>query len=214
MDLKSLFTRKKKGQEMQPINPPASPEAKPAETHPAPTPAPASEAKAVVPAPSAVEEPKKTTPEVKTLDLADTADQTTGGVRPEIRPHAFVIMPFDPSMKVVYDEHLVPVANRLGITIKRGDAFLSSQSIIDEVWSAIYHSDICIADCTGRNANVMYELGIAHTLGRPVILISQSVADIPFDISHRRIITYSLDNLDELDKNITSVIKSELGYGE
>ncbi len=127
---------------------------------------------------------------------------------------AFVIMPFDPSMKMVYDDHLVPVANRLGITIKRGDAFLSSQSIIDEVWSAIYHSDICIADCTGRNANVMYELGIAHTLGRSVILIAQSVADIPFDISHRRIITYSLDNLDELDKNITQVIKGELGYGD
>ncbi len=126
---------------------------------------------------------------------------------------AFVIMPFDPTMKVVYDEHLVPVLGRLGITIKRGDAFLSSQSIIDEVWSAIYHSEICIADCTGRNANVMYELGIAHTLGRPVVLISQSIDDIPFDISHRRIITYSLDNLDALDENIMQVIKNDLGYG-
>lgn len=125
----------------------------------------------------------------------------------------FVIMPFDPTMKVVYDEHLVPVMNNLGMTIKRGDAFLSSQSIIDEVWSAIYHSEVCIADCTGRNANVMYELGIAHTLGRPVILISQSVDDIPFGISHRRIITYSLDRLDELDHNILQLVRGELGYG-
>ncbi|MBK8030525.1 MAG: hypothetical protein IPK17_13680 [Chloroflexi bacterium] len=82
-------------------------------------------------------------------------------------------------------------------------------------WSAIYHSDICTPDRTGRNANVMYELGIAHTLGRPVILISQPGGRYPIpDISHRRIITYySLDNLDELDKNITSVIKSELNMG-
>lgn len=124
----------------------------------------------------------------------------------------FVIMPFDPTMKNVYDDHLVPVVRSLGMTIKRGDAFLSSQSIINEVWSAIYHSEICIADCTGRNANVMYELGIAHTLGRPVILISQSINDIPFDISHRRIITYSLDQLEALQQNIIEVVKGELGY--
>lgn len=124
----------------------------------------------------------------------------------------FVIMPFDPTMKEVYDDHIVKVIERMGMTIKRGDAFLSSQSIIDEVWSAIYHSEICIADCTGRNANVMYELGIAHTLGRPVILISQSVDDIPFDISHRRIITYDPQNLAPLQENLAQIVR-DLGYG-
>jgi hypothetical protein len=39
-----------------------------------------------------------------------------------------------------------------------------------DVWNSIYSSSIIIADCTGRNPNVFYELGIAHTLGKPVIL--------------------------------------------
>lgn len=128
----------------------------------------------------------------------------------------FVLMPFDPAVKVVYDDHIVPVSNRLGLSVKRGDDFFSSQSVIDEVWSAIYHSEICIADCTGRNPNVFYELGIAHTLGRPVILISQSIDDIPFDISHRRIITYKYDPTDmsEFEDNLSQVIRSELGLIE
>jgi hypothetical protein len=48
-----------------------------------------------------------------------------------------------------------------------------------------------ICDCTGRNSNVFYEIGIAHTLGREVILITQSAADIPFDLRHLRYVLYS-----------------------
>ena len=47
-----------------------------------------------------------------------------------------------------------------------------------------------IADCTGRNPNVFYEIGIAHTLGRDVILITQNEADVPFDLRHLRYVQY------------------------
>jgi hypothetical protein len=58
---------------------------------------------------------------------------------------------------------------------------------------------IVICDCTGRNANVFYEAGIAHTLGKDVILITQNRSDIPFDLSHLRYIFY-LDNNEGREK--------------
>jgi nucleoside 2-deoxyribosyltransferase len=51
-----------------------------------------------------------------------------------------------------------------------------------------------IADVTGRNPNVMYELGIAHTLGKPVIIITQEINKIPFDFKHLRHYVYE-DNV-------------------
>jgi hypothetical protein len=52
-----------------------------------------------------------------------------------------------------------------------------------------------VCDCTARNPNVFYEAGIAHTLGREVILITQSEHDIPFDLRHLRYIRY-LNNVE------------------
>jgi hypothetical protein len=49
---------------------------------------------------------------------------------------------------------------------------------------------VVVCDCTGRNPNVFYEIGIAHTLGREVILITQNAADIPFDLRHLRYVAY------------------------
>jgi hypothetical protein len=106
----------------------------------------------------------------------------------------FVIMPFAPEFQPVYDHVIKPLEKELAINlekgIKRGDDFFSHHNIVDEIWSAIYSCQIIIADCTGRNANVFYELGIAHTLGKPYILITQNVKDAPFDIQGRRLIEY------------------------
>lgn len=105
-------------------------------------------------------------------------------------PEVFVMMPFEEDLKPLYDDHIVSVTKQLNISCIRGDDFFSTDRIINEIWSSIYNAKICIADCTGRNPNVFYEIGIAHTLGKPTILIAQSMEDIPFDISHRRIIIY------------------------
>jgi hypothetical protein len=61
---------------------------------------------------------------------------------------------------------------------------------MQDVVSLIDRSAVVIADCTGRNPNVFYEIGIAHTLGREVILITQVDADIPFDLRHLRYVSY------------------------
>ncbi|MBK8028800.1 MAG: hypothetical protein IPK17_04670 [Chloroflexi bacterium] len=83
------------------------------------------------------------------------------------------------------------MTNALGVTCVRGDDFSTTNSIIHEVYSAIYHADLLIVDCTGKNANVFYELGMAHMMGKKAILIAQSREDFPFDIAHLRSITYT-----------------------
>jgi len=62
--------------------------------------------------------------------------------------------------------------------------------IIQDIFNLILKSRIVIVDFTGRNANVMYETGIAHTLGKLVVPISQSITDVPFDMAHHRVLKY------------------------
>lgn len=104
----------------------------------------------------------------------------------------FMIMPFRDEFESIYRHFIVRIVKSLNLSIKRGDDFFSAhnKSIIDEIWSAIYASKIIIADCTGRNPNVFYEIGIAHALGKPTILITQNIDDVPFDVQSRRLIKY------------------------
>jgi hypothetical protein len=63
---------------------------------------------------------------------------------------------------------------------------------MQDVWAAITKARIVIAELTGRNPNVLYELGLTHVLRKPAILIVQSMDDVPFDLRHLRCIVYSL----------------------
>jgi hypothetical protein len=103
----------------------------------------------------------------------------------------FVLMPFSDDLRPVYDDHLKTVITLLDLTVARADDdFFAPHPIISDIWDAIYNSRIIVADCTGRNPNVFYEIGIAHTIGRPTILISQTIDDVPFDLRHLRCIIY------------------------
>jgi len=119
-----------------------------------------------------------------------------------------VLMPFLPELQPVYDDHIKPVAKKLKMTIERADDFFSTQSIIEEFWSAIVHSKIIVADCTGRYPNVFYEIGIAHSVGKPVVLIAQDADDMPFDLRHRRYIPYEYTprKIKEFEKHLKSTL--------
>lgn len=105
-------------------------------------------------------------------------------------PRVFVLMPFTSKLKPVYQDHISKVVKKKKISIGRADDFFSNGSIISDIWSAIRNASIVIADCTGRNPNVFYEIGIAHALSKETILITQNIKDIPFDLRHLRIIVY------------------------
>jgi hypothetical protein len=100
-----------------------------------------------------------------------------------------VMMPFHPSFDAVYAT-LQRTAAAAGLRCRRADDIWENPTIIQDVVSLIDRSSIVICDCTGRNPNVFYEIGIAHALGREVILITQAEADIPFDLRHLRFVQY------------------------
>lgn len=105
----------------------------------------------------------------------------------------FMIMPFRDELDGIYRDVVRPVVEALNMTIKRGDEFSSvTGAIMKEVWAAINACKLVICETTVINANVYYELGIAHTLGKPAILLTQEteVEDLPFDIRHLRFIVY------------------------
>ena len=102
----------------------------------------------------------------------------------------FVIMPFSEKMTPVYEDHIRKVCDNIGLDCKRADLVLNTESIINDIWSLISNAQIIICDCTGKNPNVFYELGLAHALGKKTICITQNNDDIPFDIKHLRYIKY------------------------
>jgi hypothetical protein len=105
-------------------------------------------------------------------------------------PDIFVIMPFKEQYDVVYRDHVKKVANKLRLSIKRADETLNSGDIMKGIWADIFYSNVVIADCSERNANVFYELGIAHTLGKQVVMIRKKGTAAPFDIVGLKWIEY------------------------
>lgn len=99
------------------------------------------------------------------------------------------MMPFAVNFAPVYHT-IQQAAKEAGMRCNRADDIWEAPSIIQDVVSLIDRSRIVICDCSGRNPNVFYEAGIAHTLGREVILITQNEHDIPFDLRHIRFIHY------------------------
>jgi hypothetical protein len=100
-----------------------------------------------------------------------------------------LMMPFDAAFTLVADS-LRSMVERVGLRCRRADDIWENPAIIQDIVSLIDRSRVVICDCTGRNPNVFYEIGIAHTLGREVILITENAADIPFDLRHLRYVRY------------------------
>lgn len=100
-----------------------------------------------------------------------------------------VMMPFAAEFNAVY-QTIQEAVTGVGLRCRRADDIWENPAIIQDVVTLIDRSTVVICDCTSRNPNVFYEAGIAHTLGREVILITQSDTDIPFDLRHLRYVRY------------------------
>ena len=107
-----------------------------------------------------------------------------------IRPKAFVVMQFSESYNDVYYEVIKSVCDNLEIEVNRIDEAGGPGIIISDITNAINESHLIIADITPRNPNVFYEVGYAHALKKPTILIAEKGTDLPFDVSPFRILFY------------------------
>lgn len=100
-----------------------------------------------------------------------------------------VMMPFETAFNNVYTA-IRAACKAAKLRCKRVDDIWDEAEVIQDVFSLIYRSRAVICDFSGRNPNVFYEAGIAHTLGKLVIPIVQNDTDIPFDLRHLRFIKY------------------------
>jgi len=103
---------------------------------------------------------------------------------------AFVLMPFDPDFRPIYDDLIKPALEEAGYSVARADSSLHQQSILKGIVRSIAEADLVVADLTSLNANVLYELGLSHGLRAPTVLISQSLDEVPFDLRPYRVILY------------------------
>ena len=126
---------------------------------------------------------------------------------PQFQCDVFMVMPFEDELTAIYEKHIKPTITQLGLTIKRGDDPFSEHNIMHDVWSLTCNAQLIIADCTGRNPNVFYEMGIAHALGKFLIPITQNQDDIPFDIRSLRYIQYEpQQDMKKFEKELRSAV--------
>lgn len=100
-----------------------------------------------------------------------------------------VMMPFSPQFNGTYDA-IKKVTDHMKLDCKRADDIWENPEILQDIFELIFCAKVVIVDFSGRNPNVMYETGIAHTLGKQIIPITQSISDIPSDIAHHRALQY------------------------
>ena len=126
----------------------------------------------------------------------------------------FVMQPFAPPHGNYYEKIFKPAIEKTGLQAVRADAeIFGTGKIIDQVWRGINAAKVLVAELTTRNANVFYELGLAHALNKPVVLISSNEPDVPFDLQHIRVIYYDVNDpfwgtklIEKVAENILSAL--------
>lgn len=128
----------------------------------------------------------------------------------------FVLMPFDDDLTEIYNSIIKPTVETtdFNLVCKRADDLKTNKAIIQDIWKAICEARLVIADLTRVNPNVMYELGMAHTVGKETILIYQKEEEIPFpfDLAHIRRIEYEDDATGgkQLERGLKATIENIL----
>ena len=124
---------------------------------------------------------------------------------------AFVIMPFGSYFNDVYKLGIKATAKECDVDAKRLDDDFFDTNMVAEIYKKINDADFIIADMTGRNPNVFYEVGYADAKNKLVLLLTKNVKDIPFDFKQRLHIEYSdVSSLKEKLKNKIEWAKNEI----
>lgn len=133
------------------------------------------------------------------------------------KPKVFVITPFNDDFLALYNELKRIFEEDFDFT-NAGDLD-NQQNILQDIVDGIYRANVIIADLSGLNANVFYELGLAHAMNKKVIIITQDLGELPFDIKSYRANEYSLQFnklpqlIEELKKLLFGAINDSIKYG-
>jgi hypothetical protein len=146
----------------------------------------------------------------------DTLKKISKGVKIDHSDTCFMMMPFAEPIGGYYKAIYEPAIVKAGLrAVRADDEIFATGKIIDQIWSGITSAKILVAELTGRNPNVFYELGLAHALSKPVVLISSNQEDVPFDLQHIRVIYYDMQDpfwgeklIAKVSENIVSALKN------
>jgi hypothetical protein len=128
-------------------------------------------------------------------------------------PNAFVIAPFEEPYTRYWLEVYEPALRNAGLQAHRADSIFSAGNVVRQIFERIVEADLILAELTLHNANVYYELGVAHTLRRPCVLLTQNTDGIPFDLRNQRHVVYdsSLPRWDDiLQEDIGKAVRDTL----
>jgi hypothetical protein len=124
-------------------------------------------------------------------------------------PRIFVLMPFTEPFVDVYVLGIREAAEKLGFIVERADDIEHNGDILEVIYDRIRSADAVVADTTHCNPNVFYEIGYAHALGRPTILITRAGEPLPFDLQSKNHIFYR--SIVELREKLDKRLKATLG---
>jgi len=138
----------------------------------------------------------------------------------EVPIFAFVLIPFAPRFDDLYELGIKAAANEVGIAAERLDEQLFTEGMMERIYRQIEAADIIVAELTGQNPNVFYEVGYAHAKEKLCILQTSEAKDIPFDLKHRRHIVHNgsianckaalIENLEWSKSEVENVRKSQI----
>lgn len=161
----------------------------------------------------------------RVLDVTSSDDldhhvgsKRVGGPAPKIAAgdSCFVVMPFADPVGGYFQNVYEPAIKKAGLKAVRADAeIFGTGKIIDQIWSGINAAKVLVAELTTKNPNVFYELGLAHALNKPVVLVSSNEGDVPFDLRHIRVIYYDVSDpfwgqklIEKVAENIVSALQN------
>lgn len=147
---------------------------------------------------------------------SDYIDKLSTGVKIDSSDSCFVMMPFASPIGDYYNAVYKPAIEKAKLKPVRADnEIFGAGKIMDQVWTGINAAKVLVAELTTKNPNVFYELGIAHALKKPVVLVSSNGDDVPFDLKHIRVIYYDKNDpfwgqklLNKVAENIVSALKN------
>jgi hypothetical protein len=146
----------------------------------------------------------------------ETLKKLGKGVRIEHGDTCFVVMPFAEPIGGYYKAVYEPAIEKAGLrAVRADDEIFATGKIVDQVWQGLTGAKVLVAELTDRNPNVFYELGLAHALEKPVVLVSSNQNDVPFDLQHIRVIYYDMRDpfwgeklIAKVAENVLSAIKN------
>ncbi len=168
--------------------------------------------------PKAVPPKSKATPrqELTSSSRTQALGKIFGGGTFTLNPQlCFVLMPFAEKFQPIYDDHIQPTVKRTGLQCERADEIRGPNLISWDIWERVNRARFLVAELTDQNPNVFYELGLAHAISKDVILLTQSMDFVPFDLKALRCICYEFTprGMQKLEESLFETIQTLIKVG-